>query len=85
MTQHVRLRRHFVNLGTLYTQVRLRRRSGWAYSEDGSMFVAPFGYIDHDALEMRMRVAAYLVSSPTSKLHAIRQSHPKEDRFLVIK
>jgi hypothetical protein len=82
MTQPVRLRRQFVNLGTLCTLVRLRRRSGWAYFEDESMFVAPFGYIDHAALEMRMRVAAHVVSSPTSKLHAIRQSHSKKTASL---
>jgi hypothetical protein len=49
------------------------------------MFVAPFGYIDHDVLEMRMRIAARLVSSPTAKMHAIRQSYPKENRLLIIK
>lgn len=85
MTHHVPVPRNFVNLGNLYSWWLPVRPPGWAYFEDGSIFIAPFGHLDHDSFETRMKVAANIVSAPTSNMRAIRQKYPLEKRFIVIK
>ena len=76
-----------VNLGRLYAPVRLtkKRPLGWGYFDDGSVFIAPRTYMNHDAFEARMKLAAHFVSSPSPKLQAIRQEDVHRKRLIVIR
>ena len=75
-----------VNLGDLYTPHKEASRppGGWAYFEDGSVFVVPYGF-SHDVLEKRMNLAARFVNSPSPKIQATRQKDPQQKRLIVIR
>jgi hypothetical protein len=87
MKHHVRVSSNFVNLGNLYGSFlpTKKRPSGWGYFEDGSIFIAPHGYLNHAAFEMRMKVTAHVVAAPTAKMQAMGQNDPYRKRFVVIK
>jgi len=77
----------FVNLGKLYNATRIigKRPSGWAYFDDGSVFIMPYTYLDHDAFELRMKGIAPFVSAPTLRMQAKRPSDALRKRFVIIK
>jgi hypothetical protein len=87
MTNYVRAASVFVNLGKLFSTTRLikKRPTSWAYFDDGSIFVVPYTYLDHDAFELRMKVIAPLISAPTLRMQANRQSDALKKRLVVIK
>jgi hypothetical protein len=74
-----------VNLGTLYARSKFKYPTGWAYFEDGSVFILPFAWLPHDAFEARMKIAAHFVSGPTPKMQEIRRENPHRKRFIIIK
>jgi hypothetical protein len=78
--------RNAVNLGRLYAPARTLRESpaGWGYFEDGSVFLVPRFYLNHDAFETRMRMASYFVSDPPPELKTRRQIDPLMQRLVVI-
>lgn len=87
MTDYVRAASVFVNLGKLYSTARLirKRPPSWAYFDDGSIFIMPYTYLDHDAFELRMKVIAPFVSAPALRMQANRQSDALRKRLVVIK
>jgi hypothetical protein len=87
MKHHVEVSRNFVNLGNLYGGFlpTKKRPCGWGYFADGSMFIVPHGYLSHAAFELRMKVAAHVVSAPTPKMRAMSQNDPLRRRLVVIK
>lgn len=74
-----------VNLGSLYARSKSKFPTGWAYFEDGSVFILPFAWLPHDAFEARMRIAAQFVSGPTPRMQEIRRESPHRKRFIIIK
>jgi hypothetical protein len=74
-----------VNLGNLYAPSKDKRPPGWAYFEDGSVFILPFGWAAHDAFEARMKIAAHFVNGPTPKMQDTRREDVHRKRFIVIK
>jgi hypothetical protein len=62
----------------------MTRPKGWAYFEDGSVFVAPADYMDHEALETRMRTVEHFVLCPSPTLLEIRKNDPDRRRLIVI-
>ncbi|KAF1947350.1 hypothetical protein EJ02DRAFT_365678 [Clathrospora elynae] len=75
---------NFVNLGNLYAHTKNRKPPGWAYFDDGSVFIAPYGWFPHDVFERRMKIAARFVSDPTPKLQETRRENPHKKRFIII-
>ncbi|KAH3949025.1 hypothetical protein HBI70_124770 [Parastagonospora nodorum] len=86
MTDYVRAASVFVNLGKLFSTTRLtkKRPTSWAYFDDGSIFIVPYTYLDHDAFELRMKVIAPFISAPTLRMQANRQSDALKKRLVVI-
>lgn len=74
-----------VNLGSLYAPSRSKEPPGWAYFDDGSVFILPFGWFPHHAFEAQMKIAAHFVSEPTPKMQEIGQRNPHQRRYIVIK
>lgn len=74
-----------VNLGSLYARSKHKFPTGWAYFEDGSVFILPFAWFPHDTFEARMKIAAQFVSGPTPKMQEIRRENPHMKRFIIIK
>jgi hypothetical protein len=62
----------------------MTRPKGWAYFEDGSVFVAPANYMDHEAFETRMQIVEHFVSGPSPTLLEIRKTDPDRRRLIVI-
>lgn len=73
-----------VNLGGLYARSKRKYPTGYAYFEDGSVFIHPQLWLPHDALEARMKIAAHFVNGPTPKMQAIRKQDPHRTRFIII-
>ncbi|KAI4670319.1 uncharacterized protein J4E79_000600 [Alternaria viburni] len=73
-----------VNLGSLYARSKSKFPTGWAYFEDGSVFILPFAWFPHDTFEARMKIAAQFVSGPTPKMQEIRRENPHMKRFIII-
>ncbi|KAI4956101.1 hypothetical protein J4E91_000311 [Alternaria rosae] len=73
-----------VNLGSLYARSKSKFPTGWAYFEDGSVFILPFAWLPHDAFEARMKIAAQFVSGPTPKMQEMRRESPHRKRFIII-
>ncbi|USP82453.1 hypothetical protein yc1106_09727 [Curvularia clavata] len=73
-----------VNLGNLYSNSQSKYPSGWAYFEDGSIFILPQGWCSHDTLEARMKILAHFVRSPTPKMQQIRATRTPMKRFVII-
>ncbi|KAF2691735.1 hypothetical protein K458DRAFT_381577 [Lentithecium fluviatile CBS 122367] len=73
-----------VNLGNLYTAQFYQRRTGFGYFEDGSIFINPRGYAEHDAFEAEMKLLLPFVRGPSPKLEQIRQSSDERKRLIVI-
>lgn len=87
MSNFVRPTKNYVNLGNLYQFKYLHKSTpGWAYFEDGSMFIVPRDYVQHKILEARMNIVAHLVSNPRGKLHAQLRQHEDStnSRFVVV-
>lgn len=85
--QYVRPSKNFVNLGKLYHVTPLKKGPpGWAYFDDGSIFIAACGYLSHENLEARMKIAAHLVTHPVVRLHAQSTRHGDilSNRFIVV-
>ncbi|KAG9189608.1 hypothetical protein G6011_06476 [Alternaria panax] len=80
----VRPRYNRVNLGTLYARSKSKYPVGYAYFEDGSIFILPSCWLPHEAFEARMKIAAQFVSGPTPKMQAIRREDPHRKRFIII-
>jgi hypothetical protein len=76
---------NMVNLGNLYTPSKDKRPPGWAYFDDGSVFILPYGWFSHDAFEARMKIAAYFVNGPTPKMQEMRRENVHRKRFIIIK
>ena len=74
-----------LNLGNLYADAKHRRPPGWAYFDDGSIFITPSGWLPHHILEERMQIAAHFVNQPSPKLQAIRQQDPHKKRLILIR
>lgn len=81
----VRPQSNSVNLGNLYSRAQSKRPSGWAYFEDGSVFILPFGWCAHDVFESRMKIAAHFVNGPTPRMQQVRAKNSDMKRFIVIK
>jgi hypothetical protein len=81
----IRPQNNFVNLGNLYSRSTSKYPPGWAYFDDGSVFILPSGWCPHDAFEARMKIAAHFVSSPTPKMQQTRAKNPHMKRLIVIK
>jgi hypothetical protein len=78
--------RNPVNLGKLYEADRLNKRmDGWAYLDDGSIFISPIGWTRHDVIEGRLKIAAQFVRDPTPRAQGIRRQDPDRQRFLLIR
>jgi hypothetical protein len=75
---------HSVNLGDFY-KIRRQPLDGWAYLDDGSVFLSPSGWTEHDVLQARLRLAAQYVRDPTPQSQVIRRNDPDRRRLLVIK
>lgn len=73
-----------VNLGALYARSKSKNPIGYAYFEDGSVFILPFAWLPHDAFEARMKIAAQFVSGPTPKMREIRKTNRQMERFIII-
>ncbi|KAF1841602.1 uncharacterized protein K460DRAFT_358334 [Cucurbitaria berberidis CBS 394.84] len=78
------VQKNFVNLGNLYTRIKVPRPPGWAYFDDGSIFIVPYGWLPHHGFEKRMSLAASFISSPSPKIQAIRQEDPLRSRLILI-
>jgi hypothetical protein len=74
-----------VNLGNLYVPIKDKRPPGWAYFDDGSVFILPYGWFSHDAFEARMKIAAHFVNGPTPKMQEKKQKNNLWKRFIIIK
>lgn len=73
-----------VNLGNLYVQSDSRQNAGWAYFEDGSVFLAnKRKYIDHDRLEADMKLLHAFVQQPPSELAHVRADSPLLKRLVL--
>ncbi|KZM19905.1 uncharacterized protein EKO05_0004287 [Ascochyta rabiei] len=81
---------HGVNLGSLYRatfEAEYLQPRGWAYFEDGSIFVARHFY-DHDEFQQLMNIAAYFVRSPSDAkagLASRRTKHGQAQLVLIEK
>jgi hypothetical protein len=73
-----------VNLGNLYAR-KSKFPTGWAYFEDGSVFLLPFVWLPHEAFEARMKIAAHFISGPTPRMQEMRRENPHNTRFIIIK
>ncbi|XP_014551586.1 hypothetical protein COCVIDRAFT_42137 [Bipolaris victoriae FI3] len=80
----VRPQSNSVNLGNLYSRAQSKRPSGWAYFEDGSVFILPFGWCAHNVFESRMKIAAHFVNGPTPRMQQVRAKNSDMKRFVVI-
>jgi hypothetical protein len=74
-----------VNLGDLYTNPKRRRPYGWAYFEDGSIFILRAGWLSHDKFEERMRIVARFLHDPWPRLKALQEQNAMEKRLILIK
>lgn len=82
MKHHIR--QSFVNLGSLYTSPKHKRPASWAYFDDGSVFVDPFGWVSHDKLQQRMKIVAQFVQTPSPTMQAIRREDPRRQRLILV-
>ncbi|KAF2032271.1 hypothetical protein EK21DRAFT_110215 [Setomelanomma holmii] len=75
-----------VNLGRLYEPIGAskKRPLGWAYFDDGSVYVHPRDYLDHDTFEARMKVFEHFVLNPSPNLQATRKSDHEKRRLIVV-
>jgi hypothetical protein len=86
VTTHVCASQNFVNLGNLYSFNPLPQRPhGFGYFEDGSLFIAPRAYLEHDVFEARMKSAAQLFSASVPDIQAIEAKRSHGKRVIVIK
>ena len=80
------LPRHRVNLGKLYratANLEYLQPQGWAYFEDGSVFVARHNY-DHCNFQGIMNLAAYFVRDPSDAKAALdRKDHHQMQMIMV--
>ncbi|CAE7206934.1 hypothetical protein PTTW11_09630 [Pyrenophora teres f. teres] len=76
--------RNTVNLGSLYAPSRSLTPPGWAYFDDGSVFILPAGWFPHHVFEARMKIAAHFVSEPTPKMQELRQNGQHRKRCIII-
>ena len=77
---------HGVNLGTLYRGTRPNDRKlprGWAFFEDGSIYVERLGH-DHDGLQENMNMAAYFVRNPTSKTIKLPRKDDRQTQMILL-
>jgi hypothetical protein len=78
-------RDNHVNLGNLYKTPKRRMPPGWAYFDDGSVFVVPGKWIPDVSIEARMKIAAHIINDPTPKMQEIAFQGPYKRRYIVIK
>ncbi|KAI2478663.1 hypothetical protein Ptr902_09629 [Pyrenophora tritici-repentis] len=76
--------RNTVNLGNLYASSRSLTPPGWAYFDDGSVFILPARWLPHDVFEARMKIAAHFVSEPTPKMQEMRHNDQRRKRCIII-
>jgi hypothetical protein len=78
------LPKHGVNLGDLYRASR-QRAQGWAYFEDGSVFVARHHH-EHDVFQHTMNIAAQFVLGWSDAKGALisQTSYDSETRMIVL-
>lgn len=75
---------NFVNLGNLYRRVKNSSPPSWAYFDDGSVFIVPYGWLPHHVLEKRMNIATHFVNSPSPNLQEVRQKDAQRKRLILI-
>lgn len=76
---------HGVNLGNLYTQAKrvdISQPRGWAYFEDGSVFV-PRRNCNHDELQRVMNIAAFLVREPAVQTNGLKKSRSSKQMIVL--
>jgi len=76
--------RNAVNLGNLYTTSSPKRPIGFAYFEDGSVFIKARAYAELDTFEAEMNLLQPFVRGPSPKLDQIRQTNAERQRLIVI-
>jgi hypothetical protein len=72
-----------VNLGNLYTHSPRLRSSGYAFFEDGSIWISGREYEEHDVFEAEMKLLQPFVRGPSPKLEQVRKTYAERQRLIV--
>ncbi|KAF2632682.1 hypothetical protein BU25DRAFT_80275 [Macroventuria anomochaeta] len=78
--------RHGVNLGNLFRGTTIydyMQPPGWAYFEDGSIFVARARY-DHHDMQQIMNFAAFFLRDPSNGKRALRKEHTGQTQLILL-
>ncbi|KAF1951721.1 hypothetical protein CC80DRAFT_553091 [Byssothecium circinans] len=78
------VRRNHVNLGNLYNDPPCKTPLGWAYFEDGSIYVNTKTALSHHHFESEMKVLRPFIHAPSPKMRRIRSLYPEQQRLLVV-
>ena len=81
------LYRSGVNLGRLYDKPGDARSVGWAYFEDGSIYMNASlhaKFMDFDKMQAEMRLLEPIVRQPPPDMEQVRSSNPRLNRFIIL-
>jgi hypothetical protein len=85
--RYIGLPSHGVNLGDLYKGAHrddyVRQPLGWAYFEDGSIFVARSRY-DHNDFQRAMNIVAPFVRNPSDATDVSKRKNRPRTRLILI-
>jgi hypothetical protein len=77
---------HGVNLGNFYRKTspaEFNYTRGWAYFEDGSVYISSHGQ-SHDQFQQRMNIAARFIQRPSKVKDALEKKNSNQTQLIMI-